>query len=529
MERYLPSATDLGGLATTWLVAVILTLAGAALVGRRLPPEVQIGAGWGGLCLLLTVWGALTPLSLAIPAASFVVAAFCVLAFPDRRPSSTAWKTLGRLLLLSLPLWLVMAPIRPSQPDTWLNLLPNAFYLLDWGRLPTAALPRSYSYLPAAPYNTQFLSYLGGLVSPNYPAAGMSLINVALLLTTGLLVGPCPCRTIPRRGCGPALGRRCRRHPCGDSVQSRLCSALPLVGLRRDGACRHCRHGGLAPGVGTRRDRRRRTASAAPPARPRVVGDGRRQAVGHRARCGTGRRRADQQLRRARPAAQGCLAVRGRSAAARGVALRNVAVLGRPCRGRRIEAAALGRMELAQCRRHRGKRACRGARQSRLFRRRPRRVDEPADTAVAAGLDPDDAAADVERGALHALQRISVPDLYRRFSDADERGGAFLLPLQYASLAGAGAGADPDGPRSAAAVVARARPVGPPGAGADSARPAGAARLRQAAALRSRHAAAAGVGFGEEPRALPAGRRSSGTAAARRQRQCGDDADRGPR
>jgi hypothetical protein len=189
MERYLPSATDLGGLATTWLVAVILTLAGAALVGRRLPPEVQIGAGWGGLCLLLTVGGALTPLSLAIPAAGFVVAAFCVLAFPDRRPSSTAWKTLGRLLLLSLPLWLVMAPIRPSQPDTWLNLLPNAFYLLDWGRLPTAALPRSYSYLPAAPYNTQFLGYLGGLVSPNYPAAGMSLINVALLLTTGLLVG----------------------------------------------------------------------------------------------------------------------------------------------------------------------------------------------------------------------------------------------------------------------------------------------------------------------------------------------------
>src|SRR5262249_25591605 len=153
-----------------------------ALVGRRMPPEVQIGAGWGGLCLLLTVCGVLTPFSLMIPAAGFVLAALCVLAFPHRRPSRGAWKTLGRAALLSLPLWLVMAPIRPSQPDTWLNLLPNAFYLLDWGRLPTAALPHSDSYLPAAPYSTQFLSYLGGLVSPSYPAAGMSLINVALLL-----------------------------------------------------------------------------------------------------------------------------------------------------------------------------------------------------------------------------------------------------------------------------------------------------------------------------------------------------------
>src|SRR6516165_12271692 len=185
---YLPHPADLVSLAVTWLVAVVLMLAGAMVAGRRMPPELQIGVGWGALCLLLTVWGVLVPLSLAIPAAGFVLMALRVLALPDRRPSPITWKTLGRVVPVTLIFWIVMAPMQPSQPDTWLNLLPNAFYLVDWGRLPTAALPPSGSYLPAAPYNTQFLSYLGSLAWPDYPAAGMSLINALMLLTVGLLV-----------------------------------------------------------------------------------------------------------------------------------------------------------------------------------------------------------------------------------------------------------------------------------------------------------------------------------------------------
>ena len=186
--EYLPHLADLLDLATTWCVAVILILAGSALVGRRIPPEIQIGVGWGAFCLVLSVWGVMVRLSLVIPAAGFVLMALCVPALRDRWPSPTTWKTLGRVVSVTLVFWLVMAPIQPSQPDTWLNLLPNAFYLVDWGRLPTAASPPSYSYLPAAPYNTQFLSYLGSFACPNYPAAGMSLINALLLLTVGLLV-----------------------------------------------------------------------------------------------------------------------------------------------------------------------------------------------------------------------------------------------------------------------------------------------------------------------------------------------------
>ena len=185
---YLPVPEDLLGLAVTWCAAVILMLAGAIFTGPRMPPEIQIGAGWGVLCLVLTAWGVLVPLSLAIPATCFVLIALSVLTFRHRRPNSVAWRTIGRVWIVTLPLWLVMAHIQPSQPDTWLNLLPNAFYLVDWGRLPSAHLPPSHSYLPAAPYNTQFLSYLGSLAFSDYPAAGMSLMNVLLLLTSGLLV-----------------------------------------------------------------------------------------------------------------------------------------------------------------------------------------------------------------------------------------------------------------------------------------------------------------------------------------------------
>jgi hypothetical protein len=183
---YLPNPADLVGLVITWVVAIILLPAGAAVVGPRMPPELQIGAGWGLVCLLLTAWGVLVPCTLAVPAAAFAAFSLSVLAFRSRRPSAAAWGSFGRLTLLALPLWLVMAPIQPSQPDTWLNLLPNAVYLVDWGRLPTALSPPSHSFLPAAPYNTQFLSYIGGLVWPDYPAAGMSLTNVLLLLATGL-------------------------------------------------------------------------------------------------------------------------------------------------------------------------------------------------------------------------------------------------------------------------------------------------------------------------------------------------------
>jgi len=200
VSSYFPHLSDLLALLVTWAIGAVLFLAGSGLTGNRIAPEVQIAAGWGALCLLLTGWGVFLPLSLRIPAIGFAFATLGVFLLPGLRPSAGAWETLGRMLVVSLPLWVVMAPVRPSQPDTFLNLLPNAFYLIDYGRLPTALMPPSSSLLPAAPYNTQFLSFLGSLIEPDYPASGMSLINVLLQLVAALAIA----RALGRQPLSPA-------------------------------------------------------------------------------------------------------------------------------------------------------------------------------------------------------------------------------------------------------------------------------------------------------------------------------------
>jgi hypothetical protein len=183
---YLLHLPDVISVLVTWAAGAVLLLAGAGLIGNRLAPEFQIAAGWGALCLVLTCWGVFVPLTLGIPAIGFIIAALGMVLLPARRPTVRAWEAVGKMLASSLPLWLILAPIRPSQPDTFLNLLPNAFYLADYGRFPSSVLPPSPSLLPAAPYNTQLLSYLGSLLKQDYPGSGMSLMNVMLQLVAAL-------------------------------------------------------------------------------------------------------------------------------------------------------------------------------------------------------------------------------------------------------------------------------------------------------------------------------------------------------
>lgn len=200
MALYLPGLTNLLAVVITWGIAAVLLMIGTAVGGRGAAAEFRIGAGWGALCIVLSLWGVFVPLSMRIPALVVVGVALLAQLAPSRRGQRSDWAALGRLLLVTLPLWWVMAGVRPSQVDTFLNLLPNADYLADYARLPIATSPPSYSFIPAAPYNTQFLVFLGSLVWREYPAAGMSLVNVTLRLVAGLAIA----RTLERPAGAPS-------------------------------------------------------------------------------------------------------------------------------------------------------------------------------------------------------------------------------------------------------------------------------------------------------------------------------------
>jgi len=186
VSAYLPHAADLLAVLISWALVPTLVMAGR-VTGADTPIETRLVAGWGLLCLVLTPWGVTLPISMYMPALAFVSLAWGALAVPAWRPAREEWVTLWRLLVISLPLWLVMAPLRPSQIDTFLNLLPDAAYLANHGMFPSQMGGDSHSFLPVAPYNSQLVAFLGSLAMPVFPSHGMSFFNLILQLAMGLV------------------------------------------------------------------------------------------------------------------------------------------------------------------------------------------------------------------------------------------------------------------------------------------------------------------------------------------------------
>ena len=180
LAALVPGFVDLLDLASVLVVGLGLVGVGR-LATPRLIPEIQLMVGWGILCLVLTSWGCLTTMSLAIPTVLLGACGLYGAVLTSRRGDAGLW----RIACLSLPIWAVMATATPSQVDTWLNLLPNAAYLVDHGIFPRADRPASYSFIPVAPYNTQFVAYAASLLRGTLVGNAMSTFNILLQCAAG--------------------------------------------------------------------------------------------------------------------------------------------------------------------------------------------------------------------------------------------------------------------------------------------------------------------------------------------------------
>ena len=188
LSRYflvgLPSVTQFVDFFWVMAAAGLLTGLGRLLV-PRLATEIQLVAGWGALSVVLTLWGCLTSLSLVWPAVLLaLLGAGGLLAGGYRCLDQGLW----RIVVLSTGIWFVMIQVGPGQADTWLNLLPNAAYLFDHGVFPRADRAESYSFLPVAPYNTQFVAYLASMLDGRLIANALGLFNIALQCAAGALM-----------------------------------------------------------------------------------------------------------------------------------------------------------------------------------------------------------------------------------------------------------------------------------------------------------------------------------------------------
>jgi hypothetical protein len=188
MDLLIPTGHDLAGWACVILAVLALTGVGRLFGGGAARLEVALVAGWGAAALVLTLWGVATQASLRGPGYALIVLGLAALRLPRLGLRGPEWRSLGRVAVLAVPLLAVMASARPSGPDTFLNILPNAAYLWDHASFPGVGRAIDHSYFPAAPYNLQIAGFIAGLVDPSFPANALIAFNLVLQLAVGLLL-----------------------------------------------------------------------------------------------------------------------------------------------------------------------------------------------------------------------------------------------------------------------------------------------------------------------------------------------------
>jgi hypothetical protein len=189
VDLLLPRPAQLTPVAAVLVVALLMIGLGRLVAGARRPAFALL-AGWGLCVFVVVLAGTTTTLSLRLVVGFLAIGGIAGLFLLLRRgiEEQAAWGRAGRILVLALPLILLVAGMRASQWDELAQWLPNAHFLVDHDRFPSAALPNTGSFLPAYPYGLPLVIYFASLLSGGLAERSGMIFSVVLLLAASAAI-----------------------------------------------------------------------------------------------------------------------------------------------------------------------------------------------------------------------------------------------------------------------------------------------------------------------------------------------------
>lgn len=190
MSGYLGYFIDHGGqLAALLTVAVVwlgLTALGAYLAGGQRLKEATPFYGWAAVSLVFTLGGIFTPVSFTVMSTAVAVLAVLAGVAAWRRDGTLLPPALGKVLLLTLPLLILVSAMVGSQWDEFTDWLftPRQLWLTD--RFPDQTNKHLSGSLAAYPFNWHFITYLASRLGGHLVESAGAMVNVLLLLSFGL-------------------------------------------------------------------------------------------------------------------------------------------------------------------------------------------------------------------------------------------------------------------------------------------------------------------------------------------------------
>lgn len=181
-----PSPAQLLGLAALLLTGLILAGLGAAVAGphRQAPADIVVGNGLLGL--LFALFGVLTPLPFTGLFIALLLAAPVAFLVAWRRGGPVISAGWIKVLVLTFPLWILVAAMTPSQWDEFSHWLLAARYLVDYDVFPGIGTPPPVQQFPAYPYGVPLITYMASRIARHFVENAGPMFNILLLLSFGL-------------------------------------------------------------------------------------------------------------------------------------------------------------------------------------------------------------------------------------------------------------------------------------------------------------------------------------------------------